>query len=75
MLTRSMFCVKSSPYLSMKSIQHHISRHYMQESFPKACEAAKSLYVDDLCNGGSDVNEVIDLVSQLMELFQLGGCI
>ena len=71
-MTRLMFGVKSSPFLAMKSIQHHISRPDMQERFPKACNC-KSLYVDDLCNGGSDVNEVIDLVSQLIELFQLGG--
>ena len=70
---RLMFGVKSSPFLAMKSIQHHISRPDLQELFLKACEAAKSLYVDDLFNGGSAVDEVIDLVSQLMELFQLGG--
>ena len=65
-MTRLMFGVKSSLFLAMKSIQHHISQPDVQERSPKACGAAKSLYVDDLCNGGSDVNKVINLVSQLI---------
>ena len=72
-MTRLMFGVKPSPFLAMNTIKHHISQPDMQNHFPEACEVAKSLYVDDLCSGGSDDAEVIKLATQLIELFQLGG--
>ena len=70
--TRPLFGLIQSPFILAATVQVHLERS--KEEFPKTVtEVEDNIYVDDVVDGGFDVEEVQTFKDELIEIFKRAG--
>ena len=70
---RLVFGLRPSPSILGATLTHHLDSY--KEHYPEIVKLIKdSLYVDDLLDGASDVQEGFEVYQQSKELMAKGGC-